>query len=393
MIRRRDWQMIEARYRQGVYQKDIAAELGVSERTVRRALGRSGPPPGKRPGSRGSKLDPFKDQVDALLSDNVWNAVVIYRALQAAGYTGSINLLRDYIAPKRPIREAKATVRFETIPGFQLQHDWTDVVVILAGMPTTVKVAGNLLGYSRRFHAWAAPRADAEHTYESLIRAFEHFGGVPAEVLVDNQRSAVLAHPSPDEVRFNERFRDLAGRYGFQPRACRPYRARTKGKVERAIGYMKHNFFVQYQAFDGLAHLNQALEHWLAEEANPRKHGTVREPVRERFDRDEAAQLGPLPRDRFDTSYREQRQVGWDGYIDVRGNRYSVPADYCGQTVGVRIGLDDSLRILDRDGRLIGRHRLRSPDEGWATVAEHHAPLWAQVAVEKRDLAVYEEAQ
>lgn len=392
MLRRRDWQLIEARYQQGVYQKDIAAELGVSERTVRRMLKRGGPASGKRPRSRGSKLDPYKAQVDELLADNVWNAVVIYRELQAAGYTGSLSLLRAYIAPKRPVREAKATVRFETAPGFQLQHDWTDVATVIAGEPTTVKLAVNLLGYSRRFHAWAAPRADAEHTYESLIRAFEHFVGVPGEVLVDNQRSAVLANPAPEAVRFNERFRDLAGRYGFKPRACRPYRARTKGKVERVIRYLKDHFFARYRAFDSWAHLNQTLERWLAEEADLREHGTVREPVRERFDRDEAAQLGPLPRDWFDTSYHEQRVVGWDSYIDVRGNRYSVPAAYCGQSVSVRIGLDDRLRILDRDGQVIGRHRLRSPEEGWSTVAEHHARLWERVAVEKRDLAVYEEA-
>lgn len=229
-------------------------------------------------------------------------------------------------------------------------------------------------------------------TYESLIRAFEHFGGVPGEVLVDNQRSAVLVNRAPESVRFNERFVDLAGRYGFAPRACRPYRARTKGKVERAIRYLKGNFFVRYRAFDSLAHLNQQLAAWLAEEADRRTHDTHKEVVRERFDRDEAGALQPLPRARFDTSYRENRWVGWDGYVSVRGNRYSVPADYCGQRVTVRVGLDDSLRIVDGDERVIARHRLRPATAGWTTVAEHHAPLWQQVAVEVRDLAAYEEA-
>ena len=89
----------------------------------------------------------------------------------------------------------------------------------------------------------AAGRCDAEHTYESLIRAFEWFGGVPRQVWVDNQKSAVLSHV-PGAVRFNERFKQLACHYGFVPKACRPYRARTKGKVERMVGYVKQHFFV-----------------------------------------------------------------------------------------------------------------------------------------------------
>lgn len=391
MLRREEYLMIRDMRRRGMYIKDIAARLGVHPRTVRRALKRDDAPSRTRPGARKSKLDPYKEEVDRLLQNDVWNARVIHRELQAHGFDGGYSIVRDYVRPRRSLQPSKATVRYETEPGRQLQHDWTDVATVVAGEAVTVKLAANLLGYSRRFHAWAAPKADAEHTYESLIRAFEHFGGVPEEVLVDNQKSAVLANRAPEAVRFNARFVDLAGYYGFTPKACRPYRARTKGKVERAIRYLKENFFVRYRAFDSLAHLNQQLEAWLAEEADRRAHDTHKEVVRQRFDRDEAGVLQPLPRTRFDTSYREQRWASWDGYVSVRGNRYSVPADYCGQTVTVRVSLDDQLRIVDTDERVIARHRLRPASEGWRTVADHHAPLWQQVAVQVRDLATYEE--
>jgi hypothetical protein len=159
---------------------------------------------------------------------------------------------------------------------------------------------------------------------------------VPQEVLVDNQKVAVASNNGRGQVRFNERFLDLAGHYGFEAKACRPYRPRTKGKDERMVGYIKHHFFVRYRAFESWAHLNQVAEQWLREEADQRRQGTVHEVVAQRFER-EGPTLGPLPARRYDTSYRETRQVSWDSYIEVRGNRYSVPARLSGQTVAVRM--------------------------------------------------------
>ncbi|MBA2389891.1 MAG: transposase, partial [Geodermatophilaceae bacterium] len=143
----------------------------------------------------------------------------------------------------------------------------------------------NELAYSRRFHFWCSDSQDAEHTYEGLIRSLEYFGGVPEEVLVDNQKAAVLEHSGRGQVRFNARFVDLALHYGFTPRACRPYRARTKGKDERMVGYIKQHFFVRYRSFDSWAHLNQLAEQWLREEADLRLQSTVKEVVAERFAR------------------------------------------------------------------------------------------------------------
>lgn len=153
------------------------------------------------------------------------------------------------------------------------------------------------------------------------------------------QKSAVIHHRIGQTVKFNERFIDFAGYYGFIPKACRPYRARTKGKDERMVGYVKHNFFVRYRQFDSFVHMNQLAEKWLTEEADMRMHGTVKEVVQERFAR-EVPVLGPLPLVRFDTSYREQRLVSWDGYSDVRGGRYSVPSSLCGTPVDISISLN-----------------------------------------------------
>jgi len=387
---RGDWMYIKAQIAKGVYQKDIARELGVHPKTISRALKRGGPPRGKRPRARRSKLDPFKPLIDRMLREGVWNAVVIFRQIRLRGYRGEITIVRDYIKPKRPLRQSRATVRFETEPGQQMQNDWGELRVIVGGERRKVYFNVNTLGYSRRFYFWCSDSKDAEHTYEGIIRAFEHFGGVTQEVLVDNQKAAVISHRIGEKVRFNERFIDLAGHYGFIPRACRPNRARTKGKDERMVGYIKNNFFLCYRHFESFGHMNQLAVKWLEEEADPRVHGTVKEVVIERFDR-EAPHLGPLPTFRYDTSYREQRFVHWDGYIDVRGNRYSVPGHLCGSMVAIRISLDGDLCVYADDVK-VAEHRLRRASEGWVSVPAHHASLWEQtLRVQRRQLSVYEE--
>jgi transposase len=393
MIRKEEYMKIAVLHELGMYQKDIAEELGVHPKTVSRALQREGAPQ-REQSEVSSKLSGYQGQVDQLLASGVWNGKVIWRKLQEAGYAGGYTMVRQYIAPKRGLqsqkRQERVTVRFETKPGEQLQSDWGEEVVDIGGVATKVYFIVNTLGYSRRFHFWCTARNDAEHTYEGLLRSFEYFGGVTTEVLVDNQKSAVLRASNSGQTVFQKRFEDLAGHYGFQPRACRPYRARTKGKDERMVGYIKHNFFVRYRSFASWVHLNQLAEQWLREEADLRVQGTVKEVVSQRFSQ-EKPELKALPAQRYDTAYLEWRSVAWDSYVDVRGNRYSVPTRLAGQRVSVRIGLDETLRIYHAE-QLVATHTLQARQKGWVTLAEHHAALWeSTLKVEERALAVYAE--
>jgi transposase len=391
MLNKENFAVIKALSKRGVYQKDIAAELGVHPKTVSRALKRGAAPEKKRK-KKGSKLDPFKEKIDRLLAEKVWNAQVIFRLIEAEGYSGSYSLVRAYIQPKRSLRPSRATVRFETEPGQQLQHDWAEIVILLAGEEIKVHFQVNVLGYSRRFHVWACACEDAEHTYEGLQRSFVYFGGTPAEVLVDNQKATVLTPRSTkSNPVFNPRFLDMAAHYGFAVKACRPYRARTKGKTERMVDYVKQNFFQRYRRFESWAHLNQQVEHWLQTEADQRIHGTVKERVAERFMR-EQPHLQPLPSTSYESGYWETRKVAWDAYIDVRGNRYSVPGHLVNQVVKIRIRLDGELRIFTQD-KLVARHLLQEASQGWQTIPAHHADLWQKtMKVESRGLEAYEEA-
>jgi transposase len=360
----------------------------VHPRTVRRALRRGGPP-GPRRGRRGSLLDPYRTQVDQLLSEGVWNAVVLLRELQTKGLRGRDLDPAGLCAAQASAAPETGHRALRDGAGPPAADDWGVQRTRIAGQDVEVHFAVSTLGYSRRFHFWGTDSEDAEHTYEALVRAFEWFGGVPGEVLVDNQKCAVIAHRRGGEVVFHPRFLDLARHYSFRPRACRPARAQTKGKDERNVGYVKHHFFVRYRAFDSWAHFNQLAEQWLRDEADPRVHGTVHEVVVERFAR-EAPTLQPLPSRRYDTAYWEARQVGWDAYVVVRGNRYSVPAALAGRAVRVRITLDGALTIYDGE-QCVAQHVLQPATHG-STVPAHHAALWADtLAVEARPLAVYEE--
>ena len=107
---------------------------------------------------------------------------MIFRALQAKGYTGRLSILRDYIRPKRAVRVRRATVRFETAPGRQLQRDWAEHHTHIAGQETVVHFIVDTMSFSWRFHFWCTDSEDAEHTYDGLIRNFEWFDRVPAKV-------------------------------------------------------------------------------------------------------------------------------------------------------------------------------------------------------------------
>ena len=167
MLRKEDFVEIQALAKAGVYRRDIAEQLGVSPKTVSRALKRGAAPAGPRR-DRWVKIRPYADAIHGILAAGVWNAKVILREIQALGYGGSYTTLKAYVRPQRVMRPSPATVRFETAPGRQLQSDWGPLVTRIAGVDTEVHFIVNTLGYSRHMHVWATDSEDAEHTYEDV---------------------------------------------------------------------------------------------------------------------------------------------------------------------------------------------------------------------------------
>jgi hypothetical protein len=232
--------------------------------------------------------------------------------------------------------EARATVRFETPPGRQLQIDFGERRVWIADELVRVHVFVATLGYSRKLYVRAFRHERQECWFAGLEGAFAAFGGVPAEVLFDNARALVERHDAATrEVVFNARLHAFARYWHFRPCACAPYRARTKGKDESGVKYVKRNALAG-RRFASFVELEAHLEAWTREIADEREHGTTGESPRLRFERDEAAALRPCNgRPPFEQTRELVRQVSNDCSVEVDTNAYSVPWRLLGERVRV----------------------------------------------------------
>jgi hypothetical protein len=181
--------MLVRSVRRGVYLCDIAQQLGVHPKTVRRALQRGGPPR-RRGGRRGSVLDPYRPVVDQFLTEGVWNAVVIRRELQAKGYPAGGTVLRDYIRPKRALRPSRATVRFEMEPGRQLQADWATQRTVVARPRGRRPSPGE---HTEPLPAPSSATCRASARFHPL-RSFPQPGSMPAKA---NWEREVVSGPPP----------------------------------------------------------------------------------------------------------------------------------------------------------------------------------------------------
>ena len=320
--------------------KRIAAHLGCSHHTVKAYVAVGGVKPFKAP-SRAKKLDGLDDWLRERFLRHGGNADVVRQELLAEkGVRVSPRTLQRAVAPYRQAlkAEALATVRFETPPGRQLQIDFGERLVDIAGEKIKAFVFVATLGHSRRVHVRAFRHEKQESWFTGLESAFTTFGGVPEVVLMDNARALIVRHDTISrQVTFNDKLLAFAKHWNFSPRACAPYRARTKGKTERGVGYVKKNAiagraFESWEAFE--AHLAQ----WEREIANVRVHGTTGEAPMDRFQRDEAHRLKPLnDRPPFGTLRELSRMVGNDCAIEVDTNSYSVPWRLIGERVAVTV--------------------------------------------------------
>jgi transposase len=346
-------------YELGWGMRRIAAELGCSRNTVKHHLSQGGWVPYRSP-IRRRVLGGLVEWLAASFRQHRGNADVVRQELKRVhGVEVSLRTVERAVRPWRQLleAEARATVRFETPPGRQLPIDFGTTTVRIGEEPVRVRLFVATLGYSRRAFVAAFEHERQAAWFEGLERTFQYFAGVPEEVLLDNARTLVEDHDRVTRVVvFNARFLAFARYWGFQPRACAPYRARTQGQDERGVGYVKRNA-IAGRTFASWAALEAHLSHWLRTVADVREHGTTGEPPLERFQRAEAAALRPLRgRPPFHWTREWTRQVHADGCVEVDTHHYSVPWRLIGETVTVRI-VDEALRVT-RGGLDVARHAV-----------------------------------
>jgi transposase len=339
----------------------IAAELGVSRTTVVNWLAAGGWRAFQQP-QRAKALDGHEAWLRERFRQHRGNADVLRQELASEkGIAVSLRTVERAVEPYRQEleAEARACVRFETPPGRQLQIDFGERLVEIGGEKIKVFLFVATLGYSRRLHVRAFRHERQESWFEGLESAFRTFGGVPEDVLFDNARALVVRHDvATREVEFNAKLKAFAKHWRFTPKACAPYRARTKGKTENGVGYVKKNA-VAGRTFETWAAFEAHLDAWTREIADVRVHGTTEEKPIERFQRDEAkalksiAGIGP-----FQATRELVRTVQSDCFVEVDANFYSVPWRLIGESV--RVAVDAETVRVDHAGREVAVHARRS---------------------------------
>jgi transposase len=389
---------------------EIARRLDLDRKTVRRCLKQTE----WQPYQRSERMDTLLVEHAEFLRERApavrYSAQVLYQELKMQrSYVGSYDTVRRFVQPLRTVEALaeRATVRFETPPGQQSQIDWGSSRVHFGHQPVVLHLFILTLGYSRRHFMEPTLDERVPQLLDSHERAFDHFGGHTREHLYDRPRT--ICRPDGEGgVIWNPTFQSFARYWGFEARLCRPYRARTKGKVESGVKYLKRNFLAG-RSFVDLADVREQWQQWNDTVADVRVHGTTHQAPLARFV-DEQGQLLPRSaRPGFKLEARFPRIVGNDFLVSLDTNRYSVPFTLIGHAVEAE-RRDGQVRIHHR-GKLVATHPELPGRHGLVVLPEHgpgpavrnarmrraalpSSPpsLTAEaVAVEQRDLTTYDE--
>lgn len=353
MIKQELWHEIHSRFKLKESKKSIARTLGVSVQTVRKILNQSEPKPYRRKKQKVNILSPYYDYIHRRLPAVGYCARSIYEEIHQRGYNGSYDTVKIYVRPLRKQAATKATVRFETPAGKQGQVDWGQCWTLLAGKRMKIHIFVMTLSYSRRLYATATFDEKLPTFIKCHEKAFDHFGGLPHELIYDNTKTVVLSRDyTGRKIKWNATFWDFCTYYGFRAWPHRPYRAQTKGKVESGVKYVKR--FLRGKSFKSFVHLNQALVQWIAEVADQRIHGTTHRKPIELFKKEKDLLICHSGKPPFTIQQRAIRHVARDCMVSFETNRYSVPVRFVGKQVEVQ--RTNGRVLVFHDDKLIVSH-------------------------------------
>jgi transposase len=406
MLKLPDYMDILTLKKEGNSIRAIAQMSGHSRNTIRRVLRGEHSLQFKTP-TKTSKLDSFKAYLTERYQQYQLSAVRLLDEIKPMGYNGSLPTLRRFLHTlKVPGERARrVTVRYETPPGQQAQADWAfcGTFTSPSGKPIHIYVFLMVLSFSRMMFIRFTTSMKLSVLIECHQAAFEFFGGWPATILYDNMKQVRLSR-----TQWNEGFLDFCRHYGFAPKTHRPFRPRTKGKVERMVDYMKDNFLAG-RSFESVDQLNTEGRHWLDHTANARLHSTTERVPAELFLEKEQAVLTPYATvTPYRVSQPVNRIVSWESLVQYEGSRYSVPPAHAGKTVQVAA---DAGMITIRCGEVIIAEHPQALKNGQCLVQREHldelwklaaartpmapeTPRWqltGSMQVEQRSLRAYEE--
>lgn len=319
----------------------IHRETGHDRQTIRdiRTAGdprqRTSPPPSS---SRPSLLDSYHQYIRDRVQAGCINTSVLFDEIRSMGYTGGRSTLKNFVQPLRSRVLPEPVRRYETPPGRQAQCDWASFgrLAYPDGSVQPLWIFIFTLSYSRCLYIEFVHNTRQDTLLTCLEHAFDAFSSVPSEILSDNMAPMVVAHPLDGPVQWHPRFAAFAEFHGFTPKAARPYRGQTKGKVERPIRYIRDNFWPRVERIEGLDDLNRQVAAWVRTVADVRVHGTTHERPVDRRATDIAACTPWAASHRFWFGEEMVRRVYNDGFVHWEGNRWAVGFPWIGQDVIVQ---------------------------------------------------------
>jgi transposase len=338
----------------------IATQLRVHHATVRRALAAAGVEVAPKI-QRASMIDPYRAFIDETLAKYPsLRASRLYTMVKARGYSGAPDHFRALIAQIRPRAAPEAYLRLRTLPGEQSQADWASFGKLTIGRAVRALMAFVMvLSYSRKLFLRFYLNAQMANFLRGHVEAFTRWNAAPRVILYDNLKSAVLERQH-DAIRFHPQLLELAAHYRFQPRPVAVARGNEKGRVERAIRYVRDAFFAA-RSFRDIDDLNAQADAWCETEAADRPCPEDRtRSVRAVF-AEELAHLIALPANPFPVDEHLVVSVRKSPYVRFDLNDYSIPHAYVGRSLNVVASLKQ-VRILDGPN-LIATH-TRSFDRG-----------------------------
>ena len=339
----------------------IAKQLGIHRNTVDRVLSQAGLPKAERP-SRPSMLDPYLPfVVETLEQFPQLTASRLYGMVRERGYTGGPDHFRHLMANYRPRKQPEAYLRLRTFPGEQSQVDWGHFGKITIGKAErTLMAFVMVLSFSRQIFLRFYPDARMSNFLRGHEAAFLAWNGLPRILLYDNLKSAVLERQG-QAIRFHPTLLEFSAHYHFEPRPVAVARGNEKGRVERAIRYVRDSFFAA-RIWSDLDDLNKQAEAWCWGQAADRPCPEDRSmSVRQAFEQ-ERGQLLSLPDNPFPTDEREAVSVGKTPYVRFDRNDYSIPPTHTRCTLTV-VASPTEVRVLDGEEELARHPRSYSKAE------------------------------
>lgn len=335
----------------GLRAAQIARELGLDERTVRRHLKAQQFLPRKSV-QRPSRLDPFKETVVRMVESYPYSAAQVHQRLKEEGFSGGYTAVKKFVRKVRPKRE-KAFLKLAFAPGECAQVDWGSYGTVRVGETMRrLSFFVMVLCYSRQMYVEFTVSQVMEHFLDCHKNAFLAFGGVPARIMIDNLKCGVLRHAAGEAPVYNPRYLDFARHHGFSVTACGVAKGNEKGRVENGVGYVKKNFLAGAELPD-FAALNAAARIWLDSVANVRIHGETRKRPADLL-LEELPHMLPLPQHPYDVATVSSMRASSQFRIALDSNRYSVPARFAGQSLTMK-AYPDRLCLYHED-KLVARH-------------------------------------